>query len=105
MTDEENCAASGQLAKALENVVLGFGIQGAGGLIEDQDRSVTHKSACKSNLLPFATAQVGSLLEPVTQHRIIVLLEVRNNCFGSALLCGYLLQSTVFDLCYPTNAY
>ena len=56
--DYEGRLTGNQLSEALEEVILGFGIQRSGRLIENHERGIAHEAARQRNLLPLAAGEL-----------------------------------------------
>ena len=54
MGDQYRRLAFAQLLEAAEHLVLGAGVEGGGGLVEDQHLGLAHVGAGDRYLLPFA---------------------------------------------------
>ena len=67
MADQDCTAVFDQPAKLREEVSFGEGIEGTGGLIQNNNVCITHEGTRQSNLLPFTDAYFGTILEPMTQ--------------------------------------
>src|SRR5690348_15011266 len=98
MADKENGPTRGQIAKKMEDIRFGLGIEGAGRLIQGKNGGVTHKSPRQGDLLPLSSAEISSLFKPVAQHGVIALLQARNDSVRSALARSLVNQATVPDL-------
>ena len=54
MRDYESRLTGNQLSEALEEVILGFGVQRSGRLIENYERGIAHEAARQRYLLPLS---------------------------------------------------
>src|SRR4051794_33551359 len=82
MGDEEAGAAAA--AQALVDAALGRGVEGAGGLVEDEDRGPPHQGAGDLQTLALAAAPVGSPL----LHRTVVAPGPRRDVLVDAGVLG-----------------
>src|SRR5512140_828634 len=71
MRYKDRCTSPNDLPKPAEDVILGLGIEGAGWFIEDENGSITVESPCKRYLLPFAPAELATVIKQVADHCII----------------------------------
>ena len=69
--DEDRRAPLGELAEALEDGVLGLGVERGGGLVEHEDvRLLAHEGARERDLLPLPARELGAVLEPAAERRL-----------------------------------
>ena len=67
MRDDERRAAKGKLAKTFEPVGFGPRIERAGGLVENDDWSLSQKRACECDALPLTDAELCAAGEPTAE--------------------------------------
>ena len=85
MRDDDRCSAKCELPETLEPVCFGPRIESAGGLVENDNRSLPQKGARECDALPLADAQLRSACEPAAQQRLLVFGQARNDLFRA---CG-----------------
>ena len=88
MADEHGRFALGKLGKALENLVLGAGVEGGRGLVEDEQLGIPHVGAAKGNFLPLAAAQVDAAVEAAANHLVVAAGQLGDYSIGQTLLGG-----------------
>ena len=76
-----------QLAEALEDRVLGLGVERRGRLVEHQDVGLlAHERARQRDLLPLPARQLRPVLEPAPERRVEPSRERRHELVGAAAL-------------------
>ena len=88
VADEDGGFAQGQLLEALEDFVLGAGIEGGGGLVEDEELGVAHVSAAEGDFLPLAAAQIHAAVEAAANHLVVAAGQLGDDAVGQALVGG-----------------
>src|SRR5271163_1440382 len=68
-----------QLFQGLNHQLLGFAIEGSGGLVQQQDGAIAYDHARYSKPLPLATGKRGTAL---TDHSVVALRHSRNEFIG-----------------------
>ncbi len=89
MRDEQGHLALSQLIKALENFVLGAGVESGGGLIENQHLCLTQVSPRESKFLPFAAGKVYATFKPAPQHLIVSPCEALDHAVSQTFFCCF----------------
>src|SRR2546427_3252922 len=75
MRDEHRHPPLGELRESQEYLVLGARVERRGGLVENQDLGVAHVGPPQRDLLPLASRQLDSPVEPPTEHLVVALRE------------------------------
>jgi hypothetical protein len=76
---------STQGAHAFEELCLGLGIDGGGGLVEDEHLGLhAHEGARHGQLLPLAGGEFVARLEPAAQDRVVALAQALDQGGGAA---------------------
>ena len=77
--DDDRRAALGELAEALEDGVLGLGVERGGRLVEHEDVGLlAHEGARQRDLLPLPAGELGAVLEPAPERRVEAARERRH---------------------------
>jgi len=88
VADEDGGFALGEFLEALEDFVLGAGVEGGGGLVEDEELGVAHVGAAEGDFLPLAAAQVHAAVEAAANHLVVAPGQLGDDGVGEALLGG-----------------
>ena len=88
-----DCEITAKLLQSIAHSGLAFGIQPAGGFIQDQDRCILEHSPSNGHALLLAS---GELDAPFSQHRIVAFWKLADKfmgigdpgCFEHFLLSG-----------------
>src|SRR3712207_4081037 len=87
MGDQKRRPASGEFVHDLHQLGFRSWVQGAGGLIEDDDRSVPEKGARECDSLAFATRETGS---PLAHGCVVAVRALPDKRIGMRRPCGRL---------------
>ena len=87
MRDDDRRPALRELPKALEDGVLGLGVERRRRLVEDEDvRLLAHEGAREGDLLPLAAGELRPVLEPAPERRVEPAGERRHEVARAAAL-------------------
>ena len=73
--DNHGRSSRDQLREAQKHLILGPGVQGRGGFVENQNLSFPHVGSCQRHLLPLTAGQIHAIIETAPQHLLITFLE------------------------------
>ncbi len=88
MRDIERHPTGGQLLDPAEQLVLGAGIEGGRGLIENEDLRIPHERACQRDLLPLAARELMPSLEPLAEGCLEAVRQFRDDVERSGAVGG-----------------
>src|SRR5690606_37140791 len=78
--------AGGETLEPGEDLRFGLGVEGGGGLVQDDEFGVAHIGAGNGDLLPFAPGKVASLTEQAPQLLVVALGQAGDDAIGETLL-------------------
>src|SRR5581483_228971 len=104
MADENGGFTLGQDAETCEDIVFGLGVEGAGGLVQDQDARIAHKGACQRDFLPLAAAQLHAFVKPAAQHCVVATGKPLDYAISPTLMRGTGNQFLIIDIVNAAHA-
>ena len=82
--DQHAAAATAEIAKALEHLELGAGVEGGRGLVEDQDLGLAHIGPAERDLLPLAAGEVDAVGEALAERLVVAQRQAFDHAVGEA---------------------
>lgn len=86
--DEDGHAVAGEFGETEEDVVFGAGVEGGGGLVEDDELGVAHVGAGEGDFLPLAGGEVGAAVEAPAEHVVVAAGELGGDGVGEGFFGG-----------------